>query len=261
MTTDHHGAPCWYELTTGDLGAAQTYYADLLGWSWADAGMEGFDYRLASMGGTMVAGASMGAQLDTPPSWLTYFAVTDCDATAKAVADAGGAVHMPPADIPGTGRFAILADPQGASFGILQPLLMPDGSAGGAFDQQKPGHGNWHELMTSDPKAALDFYGKLFGWAESRVDGNGPRHDLPHLRAGRHRHRRHDGHRARNARPRTAVLAALFRNGIGQGRDGPRQGGRRQGVQRSARGSRRRVHHRHGRSAGGDGGAGRPGMT
>ena len=169
MTTDHHGAPCWYELTTGDLEAAQTFYADLLGWSWANAGMEGFDYRLASMGGVMVAGASMGAQPGTPPNWLTYFAVTDCDATAKAVTGAGGAVHMPPADIPGTGRFAILADAQGASFGILQPLPMPDDSAGGAFDQQKPGHGNWHELMTTDVKAALAFYGAMFGWAESRA--------------------------------------------------------------------------------------------
>jgi uncharacterized protein len=174
MTTDHHGAPCWYELTTGDLDAAQTFYADLFDWSWANAGMSGFDYRLASLGGSMIAGASTGAQPDTPPGWLTYFAVTDCDAAAKAVADSGGAVHMPPADIPGTGRFAILADPQGAAFGILQPLPMPDGSIGGAFDQQKMGHGNWHELMTTDPKAAMDFYKRVFGWTVTSSMDMGP---------------------------------------------------------------------------------------
>ncbi len=83
MTTDDHGAPCWYELTTGDLEAAQTFYANLLGWSWANAGMEGFDYRLASIGGAMVAGASMGAGPGMPPAWLTYFAVTDCDSDGE----------------------------------------------------------------------------------------------------------------------------------------------------------------------------------
>ena len=41
---------------------------------------------------------------------------------------------------------------------------MEGGGAGNAFDQKKAGHGNWHELMTSDPKAAQAFYTRLFGW-------------------------------------------------------------------------------------------------
>ena len=72
-----------------------------------------------------------------------------------------------PADIPGTGRFAVLADPQGAAFGILQPLPMEKEPESGAFDQMKEGHGNWIELMTTDPAAALDFYTRLLGWTRS----------------------------------------------------------------------------------------------
>ncbi|MCB1391385.1 MAG: VOC family protein [Rhodobacteraceae bacterium] len=164
MTDNTHGLPCWYELTTPDPDRAGEFYGAVIGWSVAKAPMEGFDYYIASEGGTMCAGM-MAPQEDGMPSfWCTYFAVTDCDATAAAVVADGGTQMVPPSDIPGTGRFALLTDPQGAVFGILQPL--PDGT-GGAFDPGKPGHGAWHELMTSDPEAALAFYGKHFGWEAS----------------------------------------------------------------------------------------------
>jgi uncharacterized protein len=54
--TKLHGIPCWYELATspGSLGAAEAFYGDVLGWAVRDAGMEGFDYRLASADGDMV---------------------------------------------------------------------------------------------------------------------------------------------------------------------------------------------------------------
>ena len=38
---------------------------------------------------------------------------------------------------------------------------------------------SWSELMTSDPKAACDFYGKVFGWKVETSDmGTGPYHVL-----------------------------------------------------------------------------------
>ena len=155
-----HGTPCWYELATseGSLGAAEAFYGEVLGWSVQDAGMEGFDYHLASSDGDMVAGLMVmppdaGAM---PPFWMIYFAVDDADKAAADITAAGGRVHREPADIPGTGRFAVVADPQGAGFGILQPEPMPgQEGAGGAFDQQKAGHGNWNELMTTDPEAGF----------------------------------------------------------------------------------------------------------
>lgn len=165
-----HGAPCWYELCTADPAASQAFYGPVLGWTFQDAGMEGFSYGLAMAGETMVAGVMDPGQ-PMPEFWMIYFAVADADATCERVAALGGVVHRPPADIPGTGRFAILADPQGAAFGVLQPL---PGQMGGAYDPSKPGHGNWNELSTSDPAAGLAFYAEVFGWQASRAMDMGP---------------------------------------------------------------------------------------
>ncbi|AXC48741.1 VOC family protein [Paracoccus suum] len=177
--TSFQGNPCWYELGTTDLDGAQRFYAGALDWQIARAPMEGFDYRLASAGGDMVAGMmSTEGQAGAPPTnWLIYFATDDCDATAAAITAAGGSILKPPADIPGTGRFAVATDPQGAVFGILQPdmsRMSPEDRAkaeagGGAFDQSKAGHGNWNELMSTDPAAAFDFYSGLFGWTKSQA--------------------------------------------------------------------------------------------
>lgn len=160
-----HGTPCWYELMTPDLPGASAFYRDLLGWQIADAGMAGFTYLLARSGADPVAGLMAPPEAGMPCFWMVYVAVEDCDATAAAAVAAGGSIHRAPADIPGTGRFAILADPQGAAFGILAPLA----GDGNAFDQTKAGHGNWHELTTPDPEAALTFYGAIFGWQPGRT--------------------------------------------------------------------------------------------
>lgn len=167
--SDFHGLPCWYELSTADTTAAQAFYRDLLGWNWANANMPGMDYFLASRDKTMIAGMMKGEAGGPPPMWTVYFAVDDCDASVAAMSADGARAIVPPTDVPGTGRFSILADPQGAAFGILKPLPMEAGStAGGAFDQLKSGHGNWHELMTSDPAAAMRFYARHLGWTASR---------------------------------------------------------------------------------------------
>jgi len=166
-----HGHPCWFELSVADPDAAEAFYTALLGWEWSRVDMGAFDYHLAQSGAEMVAGAFPLIQCPdgTPPNWMIYIAVDDCDATAAQVAALGGKIWKDPADIPGTGRFAVLGDPQGAVFGILQPLPMDPPPASGAFDQQKAGHGNWIELMSADPEAAMAFYGQIFGWTKSRT--------------------------------------------------------------------------------------------
>lgn len=168
-TEQNQGVPCWYELSTTDLQGAQSFYGTVADWTFMDAGMEGMTYVLASAGdGATVAGFSDLAEMGSdgvPPNWLCYFGADDIDATVRQITDKGGRVIAEPADIPGTGRFAICTDPQGAAFGLLQPLPMePDSQGGRAWDQHAMGHGNWHELMTSDPVAALAFYGEVLGW-------------------------------------------------------------------------------------------------
>src|SRR5690606_23916366 len=57
------------------------------------------------------------------------------------------------------GRYAVLTDPQGAAIGVYSAEDF------GADRDPSPGEFSWHELATTDSRAALDFYGALFGWA------------------------------------------------------------------------------------------------
>ena len=171
------GNPCWFELATraGGLDAAGAFYRAVLGWKIEDSGMEGFDYHLANADGDMVAGLMVPppAVAEMPPFWMIYFAVDDADAFVTDATAEGAVLHRGPEAVPGTGRFALLSDPQGAAFGILQPDMggmseadIARAEAGGAFNPGKAGHGAWNELMTSDPEAGFAFYSKLFGWTK-----------------------------------------------------------------------------------------------
>jgi hypothetical protein len=54
-----------------------------------------------------------------PSYWMIYFAVDDVDASFRKAIAAGAQEMLAPQDFSG-GRFAILGDPQGASFGLLK---------------------------------------------------------------------------------------------------------------------------------------------
>jgi uncharacterized protein len=118
------GAMCWNELMTPDIAAAGRFYGATFGWT-ADLVDTSADssYSIFKAGTTQVGGmmARPPQMKDIPPHWLTYFAVTDCDGTAKKVGDLGGKILKPPMDIPTIGRFAVCQDPQGAVFAIFTP--------------------------------------------------------------------------------------------------------------------------------------------
>jgi predicted enzyme related to lactoylglutathione lyase len=102
-------------------------------------------------------------KMGMPPAWIGYIHTKDIDASTKALTTAGGAVHRAPDDIPSVGRFAVVADPQGAMFMFLQP----NGPDQPVVPASTPGHIGWHELYTSDWKAAFDFYAGGFGWTKA----------------------------------------------------------------------------------------------
>lgn len=166
----------WYELLTSDPTAAATFYSALLGWTVSDANQEGMDYRILSMGGVSVGGLMAlppGAVASgMRPGWLGYVSVADVDKSIANIRAAGGTEHMPPMDIPNVGRLAMAADPQGAQLYVMNPT----GGHGQAtsFAPGTPGHGGWHELHTTDWRAALAFYGTLFGWKKTEAMDMGP---------------------------------------------------------------------------------------
>jgi predicted enzyme related to lactoylglutathione lyase len=161
----------WYELMTSDLPAAQRFYADVAGWTIEDAGMPGMTYLLARAGGAIVAGLMTlpSEATGAVPGWLGYVGVADVDAAAEALAVAGGTVHRPPADIPGVGRFAVVADPQGAVFALFGSDARPPQAR-----PATPGHFGWHELHARDWEPAFAFYSGLFGWQKAEAMDIGP---------------------------------------------------------------------------------------
>jgi predicted enzyme related to lactoylglutathione lyase len=119
------GAMCWNELATTDTGRAEAFYAGLFGWSGVTRDLGGTRYTTFVLNGEPCSGmrpmdASLGP---VPPHWLMYFAVSDCDGQVALVQSLGGAVRGPPADVPGVGRFAVVADPQGATFAIFRKAV------------------------------------------------------------------------------------------------------------------------------------------
>jgi len=116
-------APCWVELATTDDEAARAFYAATVGWK-ADIKSSGpmpYTEWIASDGSVTAGMLKMtGDQWKgVPPHWVTYFAASDCDASAAKAAKNGGTVKVPPTDIPQVGRFSVIADPSGAFFSII----------------------------------------------------------------------------------------------------------------------------------------------
>lgn len=119
------GALCWTELATGDTKAAVKFYTSLFDWTvkhgkgGADGTMEYIELSNngAAQGGIMPITPEMGSM---PPMWTPYFMVGDVDATASKAKEIGGRIYMAPIDLPNIGRFAVVGDPQGASFDIFK---------------------------------------------------------------------------------------------------------------------------------------------
>ena len=120
------GSPCWFELVTTDKNEAGAFYAALFGWQ-LESFLGAMDYTLfksgeMSVGGMMQRTEEMG---EVPSHWLIYFAVADCDAAVARAQEIGGTPVAGPMEIPGVGRFALLADPDGAMFAVIR--LSPPG--------------------------------------------------------------------------------------------------------------------------------------
>ncbi len=165
---DVRGRFVWHELMTRDVSAAKAFYSKLVGWNaqpWA--GDPTYTICLASPGPTAgIFGITADFPAEMPAHWVSYIGTRDVDGTVAAAVRAGGSIVKEPQDLQGAGRFAVLKDPQGAVFAILDPENShPDEAVAplGTF--------SWHELATSDHEAAFAFYSSLFGWeALQRMD-------------------------------------------------------------------------------------------
>ena len=82
----------------------------------------GHNYYHLANGEDFIGGIPPASHRDpkTPPHWLAYFTVSDCDAAAAKAKQLGAKLYMPPTTFEDVGRIAVIADPQGATFAIFQ---------------------------------------------------------------------------------------------------------------------------------------------
>jgi predicted enzyme related to lactoylglutathione lyase len=176
--SDSTGRFIWYELMVDDPTKAKDFYGKVLGWGFDDMPMPGdadMTYTIAKVGDTNVGGMMSipdeAKANGAPPAWIGHVAVDDVDATAKKAESKGGKVYRQPTDIPGIGRFSVLADPQGAvifTFKGENGMTQPPSARGGA------GQVGWRELMAGDMPKVFDFYSDLFGWTKAESFDMGP---------------------------------------------------------------------------------------
>lgn len=113
------GAFIWSELATSDRAKSKAFYSAVFGWGWSGSD----DYAEAQAAGRTVGGVMPRPEdmpAEVPDGWTVYFGSDDVDGDVKKAAAAGASVVVEPTDIPGTGRFAVLIDPQGAVFALFK---------------------------------------------------------------------------------------------------------------------------------------------
>jgi len=169
----------WYELMTSDQDAAIDFYKKVVGWN-ADQIVEtpdGQRYTILAAGDRGIGGVlQIGEEMRSNgarPGWLGYVHVADTDAAANRIAEAGGTIHMPPTDIAGTGRFALVSDPGGVFFYVMTPQPREDEPP--PAEPTTLGLVSWRELYAGDgEKAAFAFYSGQFGWETLHEMDMGP---------------------------------------------------------------------------------------
>jgi len=160
------GVTSWIDIEQRDVEAAQAFYGDLFGWTFAEATLPGASarYVVAKLDGLDAAG--IGEPVDAAggggasSAWNTYVAITDADAAAARIEAAGGQVLGGPSDVGELGRSAVCADPFGVRFRLWQP-----GQRLGAQVANRPGAWNFSDLHAAEPEASAAFYSEVFGWS------------------------------------------------------------------------------------------------
>jgi predicted enzyme related to lactoylglutathione lyase len=135
ITMPKQGEFCWAEIATNDLEAVKNFYTKIFGWEYqktpsAGEGMEYFTCNLPGeygQAGMYKMDPAMFGGNAPPPHFMNYIAVDDVDAMAAKAVELGGKIHVPPMDIPNTGRFSMIEDPTGAHVALITLIPMAQG--------------------------------------------------------------------------------------------------------------------------------------
>jgi uncharacterized protein len=165
------GVPCWVDASVPDPEAAVEFYAALFGWEFEEFNRY-FSARLR--GGDVAAVRAIPEGAPPTTTWNTYVWVESADQTASKVLDAGGNVLIEPYAAGDAGRMAMFADPEGASFWVLQAK-----NHRGAGIVNEPGALVFNGLNTREVEGAESFYGSVLGWQILKLPSGAQMWKLP----------------------------------------------------------------------------------
>jgi predicted enzyme related to lactoylglutathione lyase len=170
--TEEHlpGTFIFADFFTSDIEAARRFYGGLFGWEWRWTSAD-HSYGMFYQDGIAVAGVVLHEAADKNRPYGRWIYYLSSDDVADKVADItahGGRVLLEPRDLPARGTLAVVADEEGAPFGLL------DSSSGDPADYRaEPGEWLWVSLYSRDTHKALDFYRMLFDYDVSEADDTG----------------------------------------------------------------------------------------
>jgi predicted enzyme related to lactoylglutathione lyase len=167
MTSIPLGAPIWADSLTSDLSADTAFYKALFGWNAVDAGEAFGHYTTFGVPDGSEVGREVMGIMPCPPGmqpsrvWNVHFSVDDCDAVVERAKGLGAEVTAAPEDMGDMLRFAMLKDPNGAEFGVVQ--MSDPGRGFGVWGE--PNSVGWVEYRHDGvPAEAMRFYSELLGW-------------------------------------------------------------------------------------------------
>lgn len=171
------GTPTWTDHASPDAEAARNFYHAVFGWQYDIGGPEFGGYTTARLGDKTVAGLSAIPESMSwmKPAWGLYFATNDIQADVNQAEKLGAKVVLQPMVVGPFGSMAHLQDPTGADFSLWQA----DQHVGWQVSNE-PGSVAWHELYSTNAKAARDFYAALLGATADVMPGGMEYYVLKH---------------------------------------------------------------------------------
>lgn len=155
---------CWHGVITPDTGAAKQFYVDTLGWDVQTMPMGDREATMfAPVDGRPRLHLGEPQEAGIPAHWENYLRVDDVDASVKTAVEKGGALLVPPMDIP-PGRIAVLAAPSGAVISLFR-------EANEDIEDASPCEGDihWTELHSHELDADLAWLEASFGISSSEM--------------------------------------------------------------------------------------------
>lgn len=171
----------WAELFADNVDTEKAFYQEVFGWQFESRGTGTHTYTVVRVNGRPIAGIIHYAKptdAERSARWLPFMSVPDAARAAELAAASGGKVVVPPKILPGRGESSVLADPEGAFFGVVHTDAGDPPDVFPSYDTWL-----WFELWAKDASAMADFYRPIGAYTVTRKEDKEDREEL-HLVAG-----------------------------------------------------------------------------